>query len=112
QFINWKKDFIGKQASLKEREKGSEKKLSVMVVDTLDIDVINDEAIMQEDKCIGYVTSGGYAHHVQKSIAMGYLPIEMSKKDTKVEIEINGKFYSATVVCDPLYDPRGLKMRS
>ncbi len=48
----------------------------------------------------------------KKSIAMGYLPIEMSKKDTKVEIEINGKFYSATVVCDPLYDPRGLKMRS
>jgi dimethylglycine dehydrogenase len=112
QFIHWQKEFIGKEASLKEKEKGPEKKLSVMVVDTLDIDVINDEAIIQEDKCIGYVTSGGYAHHVQKSIAMGYLPIEIAKKDVKVEIEINGKFYSATVVCDPLYDPRGLKMRS
>jgi dimethylglycine dehydrogenase len=112
QFICWQKDFIGKKASLKEKEKGPEKKLSVMVVDTLDIDVINDEAILEDRKCIGYVTSGGYAHHVQKSIAMGYLPIEIAKKDVKVEIEINGKFYSATVVCDPLYDPRGLKMRS
>jgi len=74
--------------------------------------VINDEAILEDRKCIGYVTSGGYAHHVQKSIAMGYLPIEIAKKDVKVEIEINGKFYSATVVCDPLYDPKGLKMRS
>ena len=80
QFVNWQKDFIGKKASLKEKEKGSEKKLSVMVVDTLDIDVINDEAIMEDRKCVGYVTSGGYAHHVQKSIAMGYLPIEMAKK--------------------------------
>jgi len=112
QFINWQKDFIGKKASLIEKEKGSEKKLSVMVVDTLDIDVINDEAIMQGDKCIGYVTSGGYAHHIQKSMAMGYLPTKIAKKDTKVEIEINGKFCSASVIDEPLYDPSGLKMRS
>ena len=112
QFVNWQKDFIGKKASLKEKEKGSEKKLSVMVVDTLDIDVINDEAIMEDRKCVGYVTSGGYAHHVQKSIAMGYLPIEIAKKDTRLEIEINGKYYSASVIKEPLYDPSGSKMRS
>ena len=112
QFINWQKDFIGKEASLKEKEKGHEKKLSVMVVDTLDIDVINDEAIMQENECIGYVTSGGYAHHVKKSIAMGYLPTEIAKKDTKLEIEINGKCYPASVIKEPLYDPSGSKMRS
>jgi dimethylglycine dehydrogenase len=112
QFVNWQKDFIGKKASLKEKEKGSEKKLSVMVVDTLDIDVINDEAIMEDRKCVGYVTSGGYAHHVQKSIAMGYLPIEIAKKNTGLEIEINGKYYSASVIKEPLYDPSGSKMRS
>ena len=112
QFINWQKYFIGKKASLKEKEKGSEKKLSVMVVDTLDIDVINDEAIMEDRKCVGYVTSGGYAHHVQKSIAMGYLPIEIAKKNTGLEIEINGKYYSASVIKEPLYDPSGSKMRS
>ena len=83
-----------------------------MVVDTLDIDVINDEAIMQGDKCIGYVTSVGYAHHIQKSMAMGYLPTKIAKKDTKLEIEINGKFCSTTVIDEPLYDPSGLKMRS
>ena len=111
QFINWQKDFIGKKASLIEKEKGPKKKLSVMVVDTLDIDVINDEAIMQGDKCIGYVTSGGYAHHIQKSMAMGYLPTKIANKDTKLEIEINGKFCSAIVIDEPLYDPSGLKMR-
>ena len=83
-----------------------------MVVDTLDIDVINDEAIMEDRKCVGYVTSGGYAHHVQKSIAMGYLPIEMAKEDTGLEIEINGKYYPASVIKEPLYDPSGSKMKS
>ena len=111
QFINWKKDFIGKQEAIKEKEKGPEKKLCVMVVDTLDIDVINDEAIMKDNKCVGYVTSGGYAHHVKKSVAFGYLPIELAEKDTELEIEINGKFYSAFTIEEPLYDPKGLKMR-
>ena len=83
-----------------------------MVVDTKDIDVINDEAIMKNNKCVGYVTSGGYAHYVEKRIAFGYLRVELVKKYTKLEIEINGQFYSAYVIAEPLYDPSGLKMRS
>ena len=112
QFINWQKDFIGKKAILKDKEKGLEKKLSVMVVNTSDIDVINEEAIMKGNKCIGYVTSGGYAHHVQRSIAFGYLPTELIKNDMELKIEINGKFFLANIINDPLYDPKGLKMRS
>jgi len=112
QFINWQEDFIGKQAVLKEKEEGPLKKFSAMVVNTSDIDVINDEAIMKDSKCVGYVTSGGYAHHVQKSIAFGYLPTELIKNDTKLKIEINGNFFSANIIHEPLYDPKGLKMRS
>ena len=82
-----------------------------MIVDTIDIDVINDEAIMHNNQCVGYVTSGGYAHHVQKSIAFGYIPTELIKKDKKFEIEINGKFYSANIIDKPLYDPSGSRMR-
>ena len=84
QFINWKKDFIGKKLSVHEKKTGPLKKLCVMVVDTKDIDVINDEAIMKNNKCVGYVTSGGYAHYVEKSIALGYLPVELTKKRYKI----------------------------
>ena len=77
-----------------------------------DIDVINDEAIIKDNECVGYVTSGGYAHHVKKSLAFGYLPIHLTKKDTKLRIEINGKFYDAMIIDEPLYDPDGLKMRN
>ena len=66
---------------------------------------------MKDGKCVGYVTSGGFAHYVKKSIALGYLPINLSKKDTKLEIEINGHNYSAIVIDKPLYDPSGTKMR-
>ena len=111
-FINWDKDFVGKKASLNEKKKGIKKKLVTMVIDTKDIDVTNDEAIMQGNKCVGYITSGGYAHHVQKSMALGYVPIELSKHDTNLEVEINGKLYKAKVTDKPLYDANGGKMKS
>ena len=83
-----------------------------MIIDTDDIDVSNDEAILKNKKCVGYITSGGYAHHVKKSLALGYVPLELSKHDTNLEVEINGKFYLAHVTGKPLYDSNGEKMKS
>ncbi len=111
-FINWDKDFIGKQAALEERERGPEKRLVSMVIDTDDIDVSNDEAILKDGRCVGHVTSGGYAHSVQRSMALGYVPSELARADTGLEVEINGEMYTARVVEKPLYDPAGEKMRA
>ena len=111
-FINWNKDFIGKKASLNEKKQGIKKKLVTMTIDTKDIDVTNDEAILKDNKCVGYITSGGYAHHSKKSMALGYVPIELSKHETSLDVEINGKLYKAHVLDKPLYDANGGKMKS
>jgi dimethylglycine dehydrogenase len=110
-FINWDKDFIGKQAALEERERGPGKRLVAMTVDTTDIDVCNDEAILKDGECVGYVTSGGFAHHVGKSMALAYVPTELALAETTLEVEINGEMYAARVIDQPLYDPSGVKMR-
>ena len=60
---------------------------------------------------MGYVTSGGFGHFCKKSIALGYVPIELSKDQTLLEIEINGNLFKAHVINKPLYDPSGIKMR-
>jgi dimethylglycine dehydrogenase len=83
-----------------------------MVVATKDIDVSNDEAVMVGDKAVGYVSSGGYAHSVGKSVAFGYVPTDLAKPGTKVEIEINGERFPAEILGAPLYDPNGGKMRA
>ncbi len=113
-FIHWGKDvdFIGKAAALVERERGPKKKLVTMVVASSDIDVSNDEALMLGEAAVGYVSSGGYAHGVGKSVAFGYLPPELAKAGTRVDVEINGTRYPAEVQGAPLYDPQGLRMRS
>jgi dimethylglycine dehydrogenase len=111
-FINWNKDFIGKEASLIEKKQGVKKKLVTMTIDTKDIDVTNDEAILKDKKCVGYITSGGYAHHVKKSMALGYVPVELSKHNTTLDVEINGKLYLAHVTDRPLYDSNGGRMKN
>ena len=111
-FINWDKEFIGKAAALAEKDAGPSKKLVTLVVDTQDIDVSNDEAILHQDQAVGYVSSGGYAHHVGKSVALGYVPSELASAGAQVNVEINGEMYAAEIQGQPLYDANGGRMRS
>ncbi|MEI4196042.1 GcvT family protein [Roseovarius sp. E0-M6] len=111
-FINWKKDFIGKAAAEEQRASGAEKKLVTLVIDVDGIDVSNDEAILRNGDAVGYVSSGGYAHHVGKSVAMGYIPSEMAKDGVELQVEILGEMYDARVQGAPLYDANGANMRA
>jgi dimethylglycine dehydrogenase len=108
-FIDWNKDFIGKESAKKDNSK---LKLTPLIVETEDIDVTNNEAVVKDGKSIGYITSGGFAHHVKKSVAYSYLDEEILKTNEKFQVEINGNFYNSTIIKEPLYDPRGTKMRS
>jgi len=108
-FIDWNKNFIGKESAKKDNSK---LKLTPLIIETDDIDVTNNEAVVKDGKSIGYITSGGYAHYVKKSIAYSYLDEKILKMNEKFQVEINGNFYDSTIIKEPLYDPRGTKMRS
>ena len=110
-FINWNKDFIGKEATLQQRAEGAKTKLVTLVIETDDIDVSNDEAILFEGEAVGYVSSGGYAHYVERSVALGYVPLALAKGGQILEVEILGEMCKAEVQAQPLYDPKGRKMR-
>jgi dimethylglycine dehydrogenase len=111
-FIDWNKgDFIGRTAASAEREAGPKMRLVSLVIETDDIDVSNDEAIFHDGVCVGYVTSGGYAHHADKSIAMGYIPAGLVREDAQFGIEIMGEIRPARLQLTPLHDPIGGRMR-
>ena len=110
-FINWNKDFTGKEATLKFKEAGVTRRLVTLTIDT-PIDVTLDEAIMKDGKAVGYISSGGYAHHIGKSMAIGYVETAHATPGTQLEVEIIGEFYPAMVQGQPLYDPDGERMRS
>lgn len=110
-FINWNKDFTGKAATLLAQTADAPRKLITLVIDS-PIDVTLDEAILKDGKAVGYVSSGGYAHHVGRSMAMGYVSADHAAPGTALEVEILGEMRTAIVQGAPLYDPEGIKMRS
>ena len=109
-FINWNKDFVGKTATAAFREEGVAHKLVTLVIDTIDVTL--DEAVLKDGEAVGYITSGGYGHHVGKSMAMAYVSAENAAAGTSLEVEILGEFYQSEVQGAPLYDPEGARMRS
>ena len=104
-------DFIGKQAAIEEKELGPSRRLCTFIVDADDADVVADEPIWHNDKVVGFVTSGGYAHYSQKSVAIGFLPVELIEEGREVEIEILGDRRKATLYTRTLFDPDAERMR-
>ena len=105
-------DVYKRQGKESAKKDNSKLKLTPLIIETKDIDVTNNEAVVKDGKSIGYITSGGFAHHVKKSVAYSYLDKEILKTNEKFQVEINGNFYNSTIIKEPLYDPRGTKMRS
>ncbi|PLP60570.1 glycine cleavage system protein T [Mesorhizobium loti] len=66
-----------------------------------------------EWRVVGWITSGGYAHYVQKSMAQGYVPAALAEDESAglFEIEILGHRRPARINIEPPFDPSGEKMR-
>ena len=108
-----KNDFIGREAAMEEKRSGGKLRRVSMIVDAGDADVLGDEPIFHKGKVVGWVTSGGYAHYVEKSMAQGYIPRELANDlgQGAFEIEIIGEMRKATINVDPPFDPEGKRMR-
>jgi dimethylglycine dehydrogenase len=107
-----KNDFIGREAAAHEKENGGKLKRVTFIVDADDADVLGDEPIWHDGNVIGWVTSGGYAHYVDRSLAQGYVPKELAADGAgDFEIEILGERRGAKIQAEPLFDPEGARMR-
>ena len=113
-FVDLKRndDFIGREAALRQRDEDPTRRLGTLVVDAGDADALGDEPVFHNGEIVGFVTSGGYGHTVDKSIALAYLPPALSKPGNGLEVEILGERRPATWVEKPLFDPEGSRMRS
>ncbi|HUN76187.1 MAG TPA: FAD-dependent oxidoreductase [Steroidobacteraceae bacterium] len=112
-FVDWSKaDFIGRAAALEERASGGKLRLVAFAVDARDADAGGDEPIWHDGRVVGWVTSGGYGHTAQISIALGYIPAELAAADHGFEIEIIGERCAARRLPAPPVDASGARMRA
>jgi dimethylglycine dehydrogenase len=108
-----KGDFVGREALVRRLEaRGPSIRLSCLTIDVGDADAHAYEPVYSEGRLVTYVMAGGYGHAVGESIALAYLPTELTPVGTEVEVEILGERRPALVVRQPLYDPDNTRLRS
>jgi 4-methylaminobutanoate oxidase (formaldehyde-forming) len=97
--------FIGRQALLDARENGGPReKLRCLVLDDPRAVCLGNEPVRLDGGLVGRVTSGGYGHRVERSIAFAYLPADAGA-GTGLDVGVFGEWIGAQVAREPLYDP-------
>ncbi|MBW3605542.1 MAG: FAD-dependent oxidoreductase [Actinobacteria bacterium] len=104
--------FVGRDAAARRRAEGPERRLTAFTIDADDADATADEPIWHDDEVVGWVTSGGYAHWSQASVALGYVPAGLADATDGFEIEVVGDRRPATRLDECLFDPTGSRMRA
>ncbi len=105
-----KDEFIGRAALAKIKAEGVKRKLCSFTMDGF-VPLHGGEAILHDGKVVGSTSSIGYGYTLGKTIAFGYLPVELAG-ETGFGIEAFGKAYKATRGPRTLYDAKMERLKA
>ena len=112
-WIDWSKDFIGKNAALAERDGGGPaRRLVTLEIAAQDADASGYEPVWQDGAKVGIVTSGGYGHTLGTSLAMALVDRAQAAEGTELSVHVVGVERAAKVIAASPYDSEGRAMRA
>jgi glycine cleavage system aminomethyltransferase T len=102
------RDFVGRDALLRRREAGVERRLRTLLVGEGPAyrTLYGGEAVLDGGEVVGRVRSCAYGFTVERNIALAYLPTQLGPGD-RVHVEVFGEPAPASVVDDVLVGARG-----
>ena len=106
-----KGDFIGREALVRAGNEGPRYRIATMIVDAADADCWGNEPVLKNGEVVGVVSSGGYGHHVGRSIAMVYLDPDIAEDQGDLSVEILGEMRPATIAAEAPFDPANERLR-
>ena len=98
-----KGEFNGRSVLASQKANGVKKKLIAFKMTDKSAPPRPHYPIWANGVSAGEVVSGTQSPSLNLGIGMGYVPPEFAKADTRIEIEIRGKRFSAVVVPRPIY---------
>jgi glycine cleavage system aminomethyltransferase T/glycine/D-amino acid oxidase-like deaminating enzyme len=102
--------FLGNEAL--ERAQGSvAKRLSCLTLGDERAMCLGNEPVFHGGEVVSRVTSGGIGYSVGASIAYAYLPVALTEPATELEVEVFGDRVPTVVAIEPLWDPKGERIR-
>jgi 4-methylaminobutanoate oxidase (formaldehyde-forming) len=102
--------FRGSVALAEAADAPAEKRLRCLTLEDPRSVALGNEPVRIGDEIVGRVTSGGYGYTVQRSIAYAYVPAEV-KVGTPVEVDVFGRWVGGEIAREPLFDPKGERVR-
>ncbi|MGH6953556.1 MAG: GcvT family protein, partial [Alphaproteobacteria bacterium] len=106
------REFIGRRALEATEGRPLKWRSVILSVDAADADALANAPVYANGALVGIVSSGGYGHVVEKSIALAYVSPERAAPGAALEIDILGDRRRARVEPRPLWDPENLRPRA
>ena len=110
--VRMDKDFQGRAALERILADGSPSKLACVILDDPADVVMGKEPILHDGRVVSYVTSAAYGYSIGRGIVYGYLPVDLAVEGTPLEVEYFGDRLAASVATEPLWDPKGERLRA
>ena len=101
--VGWTNErFIGRDALKKQKDEGVTRKLVGFEMTDRGI-ARHGHQVLRHGRPVGVVTSGTQTPFLKKAIGMAYVPADMAKSGTEIEIDVRGRVLKARVVPMPFY---------
>jgi glycine cleavage system T protein len=110
--------FIGREALLRHKESGPlEYRMVQFLLQDPEPLLYGNEIIYRDGQIVGYLQTGSYGFTLGGAMGMGFVENEAGATNDFItsgtyEIDIAGVRYPAKAALRPMYDPKGLRVRS
>jgi glycine cleavage system aminomethyltransferase T/glycine/D-amino acid oxidase-like deaminating enzyme len=103
-----KGEFIGRAALVEPHER----LVCLTLADPRSIALGSEPVRSDAGEIVGRVTSGGFGYAVGASIAYAYVPADLAEPGRRMSVDIFGEWVDAEIRIEPLYDPKGERVRA
>ncbi|OYU37524.1 MAG: FAD-dependent oxidoreductase [Pseudorhodobacter sp. PARRP1] len=113
-----KGDFLGRDAVLRKRETGLERRMVQFRLTDAEPLLFHNEPILRDGTIVGFLSSGNYGHALGGAVGLGYVPcrdVGESAEDmlaSRYSIEVAGQIFDAIASLAPLYDPKSERIKA
>ncbi len=106
-----KGEFPGRAALVERRERGPRRRLVSITIDTDEAPAHPGESVLVAGEVVGAITSAAWGHRTGKNVAMAFVDPAHAEVGARLEAQMLGARFPATVCERCLYDPANERMR-
>lgn len=108
-FTQPERAFVGKEAMLARAPRSV---IALLALEGEGTEALIGEAIFQDGRLVGSVTSAAYGHGVGKSLAIGFLRGGAHAPGTALKVSVLGNMVDAEVLPEAPHDPHNARLRA